>query len=87
MKKATEFTLYRLKRPRLCPLFSLERPKAIPPDCELEEFKLRLTPKDVVDALNIFGMRYNGEQMVDSMVRSLNEGAIRDGFGPEPGEG
>ena len=81
----TEFTVYRLVRPRMCPQFSLERPGQIPPGCELEEFKLRLTPQDVVQQLNVFGLRYDGERMVDAMVRSLNAGALRDGFGPEPG--
>ena len=82
--KPPEFTLYRLIRRGQCPRFSLEPPATLPPGSELETFKVRLTPQDVVDALNNFGLRHEGERMVDAMVRSLNAGAIRDGLGPDP---
>jgi hypothetical protein len=87
-RKPEEFTLYRLVRPNNLPLFSLEpppdTPAGRPPGSELEQFQLRLTPKDVVDALNIFGLRHAGERMVSRMVQSLNAGALRDGLGPDP---
>ena len=84
-RKPEEFTVYRLVRPNNLPLFSLEpppeTPAAQPPGSKLEQFRLRLTPKDVVDALNIFFLRHDEDRLINRIVQRLNEGAIRDGYG------